>query len=65
MKYWLIARGAAVDLRSFSSVMAHFDELSSEDVSINSIFYHHILLHIFWGPPSNRICCHRSYESLD
>ena len=64
MKYGLIAHGVEVDLRSFSLVRAHFDGLSSEDVSWNSIFSHHFLLHIFWVPPSNPMYCHRSYGVL-
>ena len=33
IKYGLIARGAEVDLRSFSSIRTHFDNLSSKEVS--------------------------------
>lgn len=54
MKYGLIAHGAEVDIRSFSLVRAHFDGISSKDVSRNSIFSHHFLLHVFQGSPSNK-----------
>ena len=46
MRYELIAHGAKVDLRSFPSVRAHFDGLSSEEVSRNSTFSYYFLLHV-------------------
>ena len=64
MKYEVIAHGVEVDLRSFSLVRAPFDGLSYEDVSSNSIFSHHFLLHIFCVPTSNPMYCHRSYGVL-
>ena len=47
MKYSLITRGMEVDLRSFPSVKAHFNELSSEEVSKDPTFSHYFLLHVF------------------
>ena len=46
MKYGLIAHGAKVDLRSFSSVRAHFNGLSLEEVSKNSTFSCYFILHV-------------------
>ena len=64
MRYELIAHGAKVDLRSFPSVRAHFDGLSSEEVSRNSTFSYYFLLHVSKGPLSDPMCCHRSYGVL-
>ena len=64
MRYGLIAHGAKVDLRSFPSVRAHFDGLSSEEVSRNSTFFYYFLLHVSQGPLSDLMCCHRSYGVL-
>ena len=41
VKYGLIARGVDMDLRSFSTVKAHFNGLSSDKVSKDSAFSYH------------------------
>ena len=46
IKYGLIAHEAEVDLKSFSLVRAHFDGLSSDEVSKDPIFSHYLLLHL-------------------
>ena len=50
VEYGLIARGAAMDLRSITSIQAHLDKLSLDDISYEYIASHFIpcmLLRIF------------------
>ena len=61
IKYGLIAHGAEVDLKSFSLVRAHFDGLSSDEVSKDPIFSHYLLLHLSQDSSSNPMCCHKSF----
>ena len=47
MKFSLYTREAGVDLRSFSSIRAYFNELSFEEVSKDPTFSHYFLFHVY------------------
>ena len=55
MNYGLITHGVEVDFRSFSSVQAHLNSLSSKDVS-RKIFFFLLFLSVLQGFSSNHVC---------